>query len=342
MPPADQDSIDATLAAAATAWGRAVELVDDLSFSDRATVLRIQGDGERAVAKRSTDPAAHRIELAALQALPVRTCPEILGHDDEVIVMSDLGDGPSLADLLLGDDPRAAVAALSEWARTLGRIAAVTGRVHATEATAVPFPDRETFDEFCTNVTGHVVPEGVWQELASARSTLLAGACHHAFMPNDACPDNNRCIGDAVVLFDFEFSGRMHVASVAAYCLVPFCSCWCVARLPEGMPDQLFAAFCDEYRPEARAEFRADVVRAGALQMLDLVPAFARWLDPANRPRPVGRAPSTNQQRTIQRLDWIAAEHAVLPHTARLAAEIAAAYSARHPSPELPLYPAFR
>ncbi len=161
-------------------------------------------------------------------------------------------------------------------------------------------------------------------------------------MPNDACPDNNRCIGDAVVLFDFEFSGRMHVASVAAYCLVPFCSCWCLARLPDGMSDRMFAAFSDEYRPESPGEFRTNVVRSGALQMLDFVPRFARWLDPEDNPRPVGRAPSTNQQRTIQRLEWIAAEPVVLPHTARLAAEIADVYRTLHVVPDLPFYPAFR
>ena len=86
---------------------------------------------------------------------------------------------------------------------------------------------------------------------SSPAAHLLADSRHHAFMPNDACPDNNRCIGDAVVLFDFEFSGRMHVASTAAYCLVPFCSCWCLARLPDGMSDRMFAAFSDEYRPES-------------------------------------------------------------------------------------------
>jgi len=50
VPEASPESIDATLAAAEIAWGRAVELVDDLSFSTRATVLRIAADGRTAVA----------------------------------------------------------------------------------------------------------------------------------------------------------------------------------------------------------------------------------------------------------------------------------------------------
>ena len=198
MPEASRESIDATLAAAEVAWGRPVELVDDLSFSTRATVLRIAADGKTAVAKRLVDQRAHELELTALETLPGGSRPELLGHGVDVIVMSDLGDGPSLADILLGDDRRRAEGALLEWARTLGRISKATWHVDPDEAVSVPFPDRDAFDEFCT-ITGHGVPEPVWRELELARSTLLADSRHHAFMPNDACPDNNRCIaGESV------------------------------------------------------------------------------------------------------------------------------------------------
>ena len=88
-------------------------------------MLRIAADDGTATA--NWWGAAHNVELAALERLPSGTRPELLAHSDDVIVMSDLGDGPSLADLLLGDDARLAEAALLAWARTLGRIAAATG-----------------------------------------------------------------------------------------------------------------------------------------------------------------------------------------------------------------------
>ena len=93
-------------------------------------------------------------------------------------------------------------------------------------------------------------------------------------------------------------------------------------------------AFSDEYAPAATDGFGANVARAGVLQLLDLVPAFARWFDTDARPGPFARSPSTNQQRTTQRLDWIAAQHTVMPATAEFAAALGAANrdAVRHPT----------
>ena len=335
------EPIAATLAAAAAAWGRSVELIADLSFSTRATVLRIAAGDDTAVAKQHADESARRLELDALRMLPPGTRPNLLAHNDEVIVMSDLGDGPSLADLLLGDDARLAEAALLAWASTLGRIAAATVNAVPGGDVFVPAPRREALEEFSAGI-GQSMPEGMWNEVEIAQEFLRADAAHVAFVPSDACPDNTRVTGDAVVLFDFEFSGWMPIAVPAAYCVVPFCSCWCLARLPDGFTERMVAAFCEMYARATPDELRAGIARAGSLQLLDLVPMFSRWLDAGDQPRPIGRAPSTNQQRIVQRLDWIAAQHVVMPATATFAGHLAHAYRERHPSPALPLYPAFR
>lgn len=43
--------------------------------------------------------------------------------DHPLVVMADLGQGPSLADVLLGDDAEAAEERLLAWARELGKVA---------------------------------------------------------------------------------------------------------------------------------------------------------------------------------------------------------------------------
>ncbi len=81
-----------------------VELVEDLTFSNRAVVARVRIGGGTAIVKqpRHADALAH--ELAAFANLPREARPEMLANGDGFVVMEDLGEGPSLADVLLGND----------------------------------------------------------------------------------------------------------------------------------------------------------------------------------------------------------------------------------------------
>src|SRR5437016_4087174 len=101
--------------------GQPAELVDELTFSNRAAVARIAlGDGRTAIAKKPRTAAAFEREVQALTTLPAASRPGLIAFGRGVVVMEDLGAGPSLADLLLDDDRALAERSLESWARTVG------------------------------------------------------------------------------------------------------------------------------------------------------------------------------------------------------------------------------
>lgn len=107
-----------------------VELSDpvDLGGNPRSVVLRCRtASGGSVVVKRfGSEPDGLRAFAAEAAGLSLRLAgPELLGVDASVplVVMEDLGSAPTLADVLLGDDPRAALDGLSAWARGLGLLA---------------------------------------------------------------------------------------------------------------------------------------------------------------------------------------------------------------------------
>jgi hypothetical protein len=109
----------------------------DLGGSERSAVLRCAlPDGGTVVVKAYPQTAAGRLGWAAeaaglefIEAMPSGgSGPRLLGVAPEVplVVMSDLGSAPSLADLLLGSSQPAAARAWLDWAVTCGRLAAVS------------------------------------------------------------------------------------------------------------------------------------------------------------------------------------------------------------------------
>lgn len=109
------------------------------------------------------------------------------------------------------------------------------------------------------------VPAGVDDDVGSIASMLARPGPWVAFCPSDTCPDNNRVLSDGSVrLFDFEGAGWRHAAVEAAYCRAPFCTCWCVARLPEGFVGRMEAAFLLALAPTDPAGF-AEVVTPAAV-----------------------------------------------------------------------------
>jgi hypothetical protein len=127
--------VDRVLAAAATALGVELTAVEELSRG-RSLVLRAWA-GDRPVVLKvplHSGPEQAR-ELAALRVLggAPGAVPLLAeaggGTDPPVLVLADLGSGPSMADALLGSDPAVAEAALGAWATALGALqAATTGR----------------------------------------------------------------------------------------------------------------------------------------------------------------------------------------------------------------------
>jgi len=65
-----------------------------------------------------------------------------------------------------------------------------------------------------------------------------------ALSPADTCPDNNVETPDGLVLVDFESATMRPVAWDLAYLVVPWPSCWCAWRLPEGVAADALGAWC--------------------------------------------------------------------------------------------------
>jgi hypothetical protein len=69
------------------------------------------------------------------------------------------------------------------------------------------------------------------------------------FTPGDTCPDNCLLTADGLRLVDFEGATFQSVFLTAAYCRMPFSTCWCVFRLPAELSQDVERA----YRAEVQA-----------------------------------------------------------------------------------------
>ena len=283
----------------------AVEVVDDLTFSSRAVVARLrQPDGTVVVAKRHKDPDAAASEELALRTLPAGIGPRLVGIGDGVLVMEDVGAGPSVADLLLGPDPMAARAAPVGWAGVIGRVAAATRDPARTPGGWWVRPDPAELIGLFDRL-GVPAPAGWSQELADLSAHLDADDRHRSLVITDACPDNNRVTDSGVRLFDFEASRWGHAAQDASYLLAPFCTCWCVSRLPAAVSADMIDAYRRAYPGASDPGFIDLAVAAGVLLVLATLPYIAAAMEQPDQRRPP-QAPVTTRQYLYLRLEWLA------------------------------------
>jgi hypothetical protein len=258
----------------AATWGRpapapdGLRLVDpvDLGGSTRSRVLRcrVEHPGESdseslrpgeqlpttvIVKHFVSDADAFVRESTGLELCP-RT-PRLLARDHEqrLVVMSDLGDLPTLADLLLGDDRDAAWAGARTWARDLGR-ATGSSRDRVAEARhelagIEPWDADADLSRGVDRLLGDCAPgvrESVESELATTKHLRTPGAAA-VLSPTDTCPDNAVLGADGWWFLDLEGTDVEHAAFAAAYAMLPFATCWCVFDPPPGLTDMLVAEF---------------------------------------------------------------------------------------------------
>ena len=384
------DNMDHTVSAAErllSRWcGATVRLTDpeDLGGSDRSVVLRVRVGANpfslprTLVLKRNLavfspdipDPFAH--EAASCQLLtavqpadPVG--PELIAHapDERLLVMEDLGRAPTMADKLLGSDPRAAERGLLAWARSLGRLHAVTAGREADFGALMrrlglrtwhdPIaPDARMalaeLPDLLTSELGVATPEAT-AERARACVQLLGGPGFRAFSPSDLCPDNNLVTNHGVRFLDFEWGCIRDVTLDVAYLRVPFPSCWCVFRLPPGMADAMLAAWRAEVVEIWPALADDDVLMPRLLDAHVLWTWLSTWwLMPrgSDLDRPLGSSEPSSPRRSAALVDrWerlatqcSATEAALAEHSMAVAAALRARFDV--PDPALPPYPAFR
>ena len=333
--------LDDLAEAVARITGRPAKLVADLSFSSRAVVGRIALDrGETVIAKRPRERSALDRELTALQLFPPRTRPALVASGEGVFILEDLGNGPSLADLLLGTERRPAEQALYAWAAALGTALAATLRFGAPVERTHAY---ETLDPLIglAEDLGTSLPAGLDGDAAAIDAAIAQASPWLAYCPGDTCPDNNRVLGDGSVrLFDFEGAGWRHAATEAAYCRAPFCTCWCVAAMPADILASMEAEFLCALRPPRVDEFRAAIGLAAVFWTLTTFDYFRRFVvDGARMGPPQG--PADGRQYVVHRLAAIESER--LPALGELAYRLRKAIVARWPAAaELPTFPAFR
>lgn len=316
-------------------------LVDpvDLGGSTRSRVLRCRvevggprrtgtpGAGEPVpetviVKQFLSDVGAFARETTGL-ALCART-PALLAQDPEhrLIVMSDLGDLPTLADLLLGDDPDAAWDGALTWARSLGQtIGASRGQVAEARrrlAAIEPWDAEPDLRRGIDHLLGLGRPDAasptppsrsaIEAELAAALRLHTPGSAA-VVTPTDTCPDNAVLGPDGWWFLDLEGTDVEHAAFAAAYALLPFATCWCVFDPPPGLTDQLldeFSAGLAAHAPEiiAAPDWALAVRQACALYLV-LVTAWLWDSTLEGRPSvgPAGRSPSYRQL-MVSRWRW--------------------------------------
>ncbi|WP_203885875.1 hypothetical protein [Planotetraspora kaengkrachanensis] len=335
----------------------------DLGGNPRSTVLRchMASGGSVIVKSYSTEPQGLRSFASEAAGLSLRLAgPELLGVDVDVplLVMTDLGRAPTLADVLLGDDPEAARKGLLAWARGLGRLAAESvgrradlARIRERYDKGVPsWEDEPWIEQAAADLLVLLdraevpVPYGLAEELAEIGRAVRKE--YSAFTPGDTCPDNNLLTPDGLKLIDFEGSCFQSVFLTAAYCRMPFSTCWCVFRLPRGLAEDVEHAFRAEivtaYPILAEdALWRAGVRQAMAVWTVDATVALLPRVLTEDRPMHRTRRPVPTM-RQLLRHRWemlgVAEDFPALAETMRLLMRKVAGSWAVAPLPE---YPAF-
>ena len=238
-----------------------VQTIEVLRSSDRSSVERVllspsegstervEGSTDRVIVKRFLATSCFAAEAAALSVLPTHLpVPTLIAEDraEKIVVMTDVGDGPSVADALLGSDPATAEEALGSWCDALAEVHRSTTNLRSifTAAVAKRDPDASvTIDPMSgwlkavshalrTSDVNLDIPVEIDDDL-SVLGARFDGEGWHALSPGDTCPDNNVITGPRLALIDLEEATFRHVAWDLAYFRVPWPSCWCAWAIPE-------------------------------------------------------------------------------------------------------------
>jgi hypothetical protein len=266
--------------------------------------------------------------------------------------MEDVGDGPSLADALLGGCATTATTRLDEWVDALARLHAATTGEASRFAMFRPSPS--TVDSTpalladAAEMLGEQLPrlgvtpgEQALVELRSAAAALSPMA--DALTPADACPDNNVSTPSGLVLLDFEQATVRHAAWDAAYLVVPWPSCWCAWALPADVADAALARWRAAVAPSIPAVLNRDLdIAVTAWAFLSTAWFLAGAIDESVTRRP-SRGPAPTRRAAIRHRMGLATERrAVMPALADLADEVLAVTNDQWGDVRLEYAPAYR
>lgn len=302
-------------------------------------------------------------EGAALAVAPAEApAPRLVASSASppLVVMTDAGTGPSVADALLTGTTAEASAALEGFADALAAFHLRTldaGKPFASELAArsggsVPptvisdsaAQAAERLGTWCSRL-GVAVPGGALPTLAALPDRIPATS-PSALTSSDICPDNNIRAGEEYVLIDFEDAEWRPIAWDAAYLMVPWPGCWCSFDLPSAVADQTLeryrAAIAGRLPYAATPAFTSDV----ALAALGWALIAASWYirdalgdDPPQHDE-VGKTP-TRRARILHYLAT-ARDTGTVPELAELAGRLRLELAWRWGEVPLDYAPAFR
>jgi hypothetical protein len=212
--------------------------------------------------------------------------PAFYGGDPDagVLLLEDLGDEDSLANVLLGSDGVRAEAALVSFARVLGRMQAAAaprlGEYCSLRESLGPPGGEAIFEPGELAARFEAALRSAELSLSGAAAGEVDAAIDRVAQPGpflalvhgDACPSNERLLGGGVVLLDFATAGLRHALLDGVCGRVPFPSCWCARRLTPAVPALMEEAY------------RAELVRGFAVAADDeafaaeSAGAIAYWL----------------------------------------------------------------
>ena len=337
------------------------------------TVVLKQVDG---FGKNANDWTKGRFYGDALGALFLtqvsgdRHAPRCLGVDVALgfILMEDLGPVESLVEPLLEGSADQARTALLTYVRRLGAMHADTaGRQKEYDdiADSLQAPPRfRTRQSRRDDDRGlHQGLEGLSRQLADLKMTRVGPAIMNeievvgatvrdpgeftVLLHRDACPDNMAFGTDRLRLIDFEFTKFGHALIDGLYPQLPFPTCWCCNVIPDGLADELTAAYraelargCpsaadDEVYARASAHITAWwLVCSFGWPFENVVKQDDTWGLASNRARELTR---------LERFADVAERAGELPAMADLARRLATNLRKIWPNVEpLPFYPALR
>jgi hypothetical protein len=189
--------------------------------------------------------------------------PRVIGADRKLglLLLEDLGDSPSLADALLGDDPDRATQALAAYARMLGRVGSRTrdrfdDYQRLRRAAAAPKHGLEelresviaevsrvyeTFEEVGFEWTPALV-----DDIEQVSASMMHSGPFLTYTHGEPCPGNDVMVKDGMRLQDLEFGGFRHALRDGVFMRLGFPTCELVNRIPAHLLERLEG----EYRYE--------------------------------------------------------------------------------------------
>lgn len=261
--------------------GAQVELAEpeDLGGSGSSVVLRVRvarnpfSLPHTLVVKRRTgsppDGAAGRFarEAASCQLFTAlhpddRPGPALIAsdHEQQLLVLEDLGRAGTVESVLLSGDRAQAHRALLDWARALGKLHAATAGREADFAALLRRQGGDGVDDplgrqsraaldglaaLLHDELGLPTPSGPADDTQRAVQ-LLEGQRFRAFSPADLGPDNAVVVGRTVRFIDFEDGGFRPAVLDAAQFRAPLPSSWSGHALPPSVVNDMQSAWLDE------------------------------------------------------------------------------------------------